>query len=112
LIKENRLQMYAKLEKHILEARAKALAFEEREEERRHHVCEDPDSFGIPPGIKRLLLFFFIEHRAIFVNHFKPSLILLTAWMRLILSTMVSWYLAITNLSLKHLSSLFQKVRT
>ncbi len=50
MIKENRLQMYAKLEKHIMEARAKALAFEEREEERRHQVCDDPDGFGIPPG--------------------------------------------------------------
>lgn len=34
MIKENRLQEYAMLEKHILEARAKALAFEEREDEK------------------------------------------------------------------------------
>ena len=50
MVKENRLQIYAKLEKHILEARAKSLAFEEREEHKRREVCSDPDSFGIPPS--------------------------------------------------------------
>jgi hypothetical protein len=50
MIKENRLQMYAKLEKHIMEARAKALAFEERDEARRHQVCDEPDAYGIPPS--------------------------------------------------------------
>ena len=39
------------LEKHILEARAKALAFEEREFEKRKKLIENPDAFGVPPGI-------------------------------------------------------------
>lgn len=37
------------LEKHILEARAKAMAYEDREEMKRQRVCEDPDKFGVPP---------------------------------------------------------------
>ena len=48
LIKENRVQEYAMLEKHILEARAKALAYEERENEKRSRVCDDPDRLGVP----------------------------------------------------------------
>ena len=48
MIKENRLQEYAKLEKHIMEARAKSLAYEEREEEKRRKACDDPDAYGIP----------------------------------------------------------------
>jgi hypothetical protein len=50
MIKENRLQTFAKIEKHMLEARAKAFAYEEQEEERRREICADPDSFGIPPS--------------------------------------------------------------
>lgn len=49
MIKENRFQEYAMLEKHILEARAKAMAYEDREEMKRQRVCEDPDRFGVPP---------------------------------------------------------------
>ena len=37
------------LEKHILEARAKAMAYEDREELKRQRICEDPDRFGVPP---------------------------------------------------------------
>ena len=50
LVKEKRLQEYAMLEKHIMEARAKALAYEERENEKRNRVCDDPDKLGIPSG--------------------------------------------------------------
>jgi hypothetical protein len=50
-VKENRVQEYAMLEKHILEARAKALAYEEREDIKRNKICENPDNFGVPPGI-------------------------------------------------------------
>ena len=49
IIKENRIQEYAMLEKHILEARAKALAFEERELEKRKKLAQNPDAFGVPP---------------------------------------------------------------
>lgn len=38
------------LEKHILEAQAKALAYEEREDEKRKKICENPDDFGVPPA--------------------------------------------------------------
>jgi hypothetical protein len=55
MIKEKRIQEYAKLEKHILEARAKALAFEEREESKRKTVCNEPDMFGVPPGTNNIL---------------------------------------------------------
>ena len=37
------------LEKHILEARAKAMAYEDREESKRLQTCENPDLFGVPP---------------------------------------------------------------
>lgn len=59
MIKEKRIQEYAMLEKHILEARAKALAYEEREESKRKTVCNEPDIFGVPPGINilRFLIF-------------------------------------------------------
>jgi hypothetical protein len=50
MIKENRVQEYAMLEKHILEARAKALAYEEREDDRRKKICNEPDKFGVPPA--------------------------------------------------------------
>ena len=50
MVKEKRLQEYAMLEKHIMEARAKALAYEERENEKRNRVCDDPDKLGIPSG--------------------------------------------------------------
>jgi hypothetical protein len=56
MIKEKRIQEYAKLEKHILEARAKALAYEEREESKRKAVCTEPDIFGVPPGMLGVLL--------------------------------------------------------
>ncbi len=49
LVKENRFQEYAMLEKHILEARAKAMAYEDRENNKRNNICEDPDAFGVPP---------------------------------------------------------------
>ncbi len=52
-VKENRVQEYAMLEKHILEARAKALAYEEREDHKRNKICENPDNFGVPPGNKK-----------------------------------------------------------
>lgn len=51
LVKESRIQEYAMLEKHILEAQAKALAYEDREEDKRMRTCQDPDNFGVPPGI-------------------------------------------------------------
>lgn len=38
------------LEKHILEAQAKALAYEEREDEKRKKICSNPDEFGVPPA--------------------------------------------------------------
>jgi hypothetical protein len=50
LLKESRLQEYAMLEKHILQAQAKAIAYEEREDIKRNKICDQPDSFGIPPG--------------------------------------------------------------
>lgn len=50
LVKENRIQEYAMLEKHILEAQAKALAYEDREEDKRIRSCQDPDNFGVPPS--------------------------------------------------------------
>ena len=50
LIKEKRIQEYAMLEKHILEARARALAYEERENIKRKNVCNSPDNFGVPPS--------------------------------------------------------------
>ncbi|RNA16769.1 deleted in lung and esophageal cancer 1-like, partial [Brachionus plicatilis] len=49
LVKESRIQEYAMLEKHILEAQAKALAYEDREEDKRMKTCQDPDLFGVPP---------------------------------------------------------------
>ncbi|CAF0775579.1 unnamed protein product [Brachionus calyciflorus] len=49
LIKESRIQEYAMLEKHILEAQAKALAYEDREEDKRKKTCQEPDRFGVPP---------------------------------------------------------------
>ena len=52
-VKENRVQEYAMLEKHILEARAKALAYEEREDHKRNKICENPDNFGVPPGNRK-----------------------------------------------------------
>ena len=51
MLKEERLQRYARIEKHILESHAKALASEDKEEEKRREICDDPDSFGIPPGL-------------------------------------------------------------
>ena len=49
LVKENRFQEYAMLEKHILEARAKAMAYEDRENQKRNTICYDPDAYGVPP---------------------------------------------------------------
>jgi hypothetical protein len=50
IIKEERIQKYSMLEKHILEAKAKALASEERDKEARITYCEKPDQLGIPPA--------------------------------------------------------------
>lgn len=50
IIKETRLQEYSMLEKHILEAKARALALEDRENIRRNQTCSDPDLYGVPPG--------------------------------------------------------------
>ncbi len=44
------------LEKHILEAQAKALAHEEKEYEKRKNICNNPDEFGVPPS--KLMEFF------------------------------------------------------
>ncbi len=46
LIKENRVQECAMLEKHIIEARAKALAYEEREMERQKRSLAHSDLFA------------------------------------------------------------------
>ena len=50
LIKENRVQECAMLEKHILEARAKALAYEEREMERQKQIMSNSDIYSMPTG--------------------------------------------------------------
>ena len=57
LIKENRFQEYALLEKHILEARAKAMAYEEREDQKRMKICKDPDLLGVPPSLNCFCFF-------------------------------------------------------
>ena len=84
-VKENRVQEYAMLEKHILEARAKALAYEEREDIKRNKICENPDNFGVPPGIiknyKGRLNSFFLETNSFCIISSKPSHILATVWM-------------------------------
>lgn len=59
LVKENRIQEYAMLEKHILEARAKALAYEERETVKRNQICENPDLYGLPAGLTFIRFNFF-----------------------------------------------------
>jgi hypothetical protein len=52
LVKENRVQEYAFAEKHILESKAKSLALERRDSEKRSAACDNPDALGIPPCIK------------------------------------------------------------
>ena len=50
------------LEKHILEAKARALALEDRENLRRNQICSEPDLYGVPAGKKTpLLLLLFIS---------------------------------------------------
>ena len=51
MIKEERLQKYSMLERHILEAKARALTNEDKEQSTRTKFCENPDSLGIPPGV-------------------------------------------------------------
>ena len=50
------------LEKHILEAKARALALEDRENLRRNQICSEPDLYGVPAGKNPpLLLLLFIS---------------------------------------------------
>ena len=53
MVKENRVQEYAFAEKHILESKAKSLALEKRDSEKRNIACDNPDALGIPPGNKK-----------------------------------------------------------
>ncbi len=45
------MQEYAYAEKHILESKAKSLAFEEVDHDKRKKTCNNPDELGIPPGM-------------------------------------------------------------
>ena len=71
MVKETRLQEYAMLEKHILEAKARALALEDRETMRRNQICADPDLYGVPTGSTSITLFNF------YIFKIKFSLLLL-----------------------------------
>lgn len=74
VVKESRLQEIASIEKHIMEARAKALAYEEREEDKRMKICDDPDSFGIPPGLNLQTSSIYVYHYYNF-NFYSQSLL-------------------------------------
>ena len=83
-VKESRVQEYAMLEKHILEARAKALAYEEREDIKRNKICENPDNFGVPPGIiknYKMTFSFLWQKNSFCIISSKPSHILAIVWM-------------------------------
>ncbi len=75
MVKENRIQEYAFAEKHILESKAKSLALERRDSEKRSAACDNPDALGIPPCIKYFKNFNLI----IFLKCFKLNLILMFA---------------------------------
>lgn len=46
------------LEKHILEAKARALALEDRENLRRNQICSEPDLYGVPAGKIAFIIIF------------------------------------------------------
>lgn len=46
------------LEKHILEAKARALALEDRENLRRNQICSEPDLYGVPAGKTAFIIIF------------------------------------------------------